>query len=59
MAGASQNTQITTPEVSKGRERTAFFMLAVVLAPVVMTAAVGGYGLIIWISQIILGPPSF
>ncbi|MGH0002004.1 periplasmic nitrate reductase, NapE protein [Pseudovibrio ascidiaceicola] len=59
MAGLSQNTQTTTPAVSKGRERAAFLFLAVVLAPVLMTAAVGGYGFLIWMSQILFGPPSF
>ncbi len=59
MAGLSQTTLTTIPEMSKGRERAAFLFLAVVLAPVLMTAAVGGYGFLLWMSQILLGPPSF
>ncbi|WP_068310067.1 periplasmic nitrate reductase, NapE protein [Polycladidibacter hongkongensis] len=43
---------------SKAKERIAFFLLAVVLAPVVVTALVGGYGFILWMSQILFGPPT-
>ena len=38
-------------------ERTTFFVLAVVLAPVLAIAVVGGYGFAVWISQLIMGPP--
>lgn len=43
---------------SKAEERNTFLFLAVVLAPVLSVAIVGGYGLMIWISQILLGPPT-
>ena len=43
---------------SKKQERLAFLLLAVLLAPVLAVAIVGGYGFIVWISQIIGGPPS-
>ena len=43
---------------SKRDERTAFFLLAVVLGPALSVAIVGGYGFLIWMSQIILGPPT-
>ncbi|MCX2722307.1 periplasmic nitrate reductase, NapE protein [Roseibium salinum] len=39
-------------------ERIAFILLAVVLAPVLSVAIVGGYGFIVWMSQLILGPPT-
>ena len=42
---------------NKKIELKAFIFLAVVLAPVLSVAIVGGYGFIVWISQIILGPP--
>ena len=42
---------------NKKTELKAFTFLAVVLAPVLSVAIVGGYGFIVWISQIILGPP--
>ena len=41
----------------KAQERLSFFLLTVVLAPVLAVAIVGGYGFTIWISQIIFGPP--
>lgn len=43
---------------SKSEERIAFFLLAVVLFPVLSVAVVGGYGFLVWMSQIVLGPPS-
>jgi len=47
------------PDVQTKRdERLAFFLLAVVLAPVLSVAIVGGYGFIVWMTQLILGPPT-
>jgi len=40
------------------RERRAFLFLTVVLAPALSVLLVGGYGLLIWVLQIIGGPPS-
>ncbi|WP_370198923.1 nitrate reductase [Roseibium sp.] len=36
----------------------AFILLAVLLAPALSVAIVGGYGFIIWMSQLVLGPPT-
>lgn len=44
-------------EVDKKTEFRSFLMLVIFLAPALSIAIVGGYGFIIWISQIILGPP--
>ncbi len=41
----------------KSDERTTFFILAVMLAPALAIALVGGYGFAVWIAQMILGPP--
>ncbi len=38
-------------------ELTAFLFLTVALAPAVSVALVGGYGLIIWMYQLLAGPP--
>lgn len=46
----------TTP--TKAEERRVFLLLAVVLFPVLSVAVVGGYGFLIWMSQIVLGPPT-
>ncbi|MEE4015852.1 periplasmic nitrate reductase, NapE protein [Roseibium sp. FZY0029] len=42
----------------KRDERIAFILLAVVLAPALSVAIVGGYGFIIWMTQLVLGPPT-
>jgi nitrate reductase NapE len=34
-----------------------FLFLTVVLAPVLAIAVVGGYGFIVWVLQMIYGPP--
>jgi periplasmic nitrate reductase NapE len=43
---------------SKAEERRAFLLLAVVLAPVLSVAIVGGYGFLVWMYQIVTGPPA-
>jgi nitrate reductase NapE len=46
-------------EVARSRadELFSFLFLTVVLAPFVAIAVVGGYGFIIWMMQLISGPP--
>ncbi len=43
---------------AKKEELTLFLLLTVVVAPVVCVSVIGGYGLFIWLSQIIGGPPT-
>lgn len=43
---------------TKAEERRAFLLLAVVLFPVLSVAIVGGYGFLVWMSQLVLGPPT-
>lgn len=38
-------------------ELLAFLTLAVLIWPIVAVGVVGGYGFLVWMSQIILGPP--
>ena len=43
-----------------GRRRSellAFLFLTVVLAPVITVSIIGGFGFIVWMMQIIAGPP--
>lgn len=42
----------------KSHERNTFLFICIVMAPLLSIILVGGYGLIIWISQMIFGPPS-
>lgn len=47
----------TDSEDRKRSERRMFLFLIVFLFPILAVAVVGGYGFIIWMSQLILGPP--
>ena len=38
-------------------ERRSFLFLVVFLAPIVSVIVIGGYGFVVWISQLIFGPP--
>lgn len=38
-------------------EIAAFLILAVLIWPIIAVGIVGGYGFLVWMSQIILGPP--
>lgn len=42
---------------SKGQEFRAFLALSVVLAPVLAFAVVAGYGFLVWMVQLVAGPP--
>lgn len=41
----------------KGRELRLFIFLVVFLFPILAVVLVGGYGFIVWMTQLILGPP--
>lgn len=41
----------------RSREKRLFIFLTVVLAPMIAVALVGTYGLLIWLYQMIQGPP--
>ncbi|MEP3280312.1 MAG: periplasmic nitrate reductase, NapE protein [Stappiaceae bacterium] len=43
---------------SRADELRSFLFLTVVLAPVVAVATVGGYGFLVWMTQILTGPPT-
>ncbi|KZY74542.1 hypothetical protein A3742_03965 [Oleiphilus sp. HI0071] len=43
--------------ISREEERNAFWFIAIFFFPILSSVLVGGYGFIIWISQILLGPP--
>lgn len=49
-------TEIPPAETRK-RETRVFVFLTVVLAPALAVALVGAYGLLIWLSQMLVGPP--
>lgn len=45
------------PGASKRKELTSFLVLAFGIWPVVAVGAVGGYGFLVWMYQLIAGPP--
>jgi nitrate reductase NapE len=53
----SNSRESATPRYSRREELFAFVVLAVLIWPVVAVGIVGGFGFIIWMSQILLGPP--
>ena len=42
---------------TRTEERRSFLFLTVVMAPVLSVMIVGGYGFLVWMYQVIAGPP--
>ena len=66
MAVPAQNAEKKTMNSSDGDddhvltrrgERRVFLFIAVFLFPALFIALVGGYGLLIWLLQLLIGPP--
>ncbi|MEH2623534.1 nitrate reductase NapE [Bradyrhizobium sp. AZCC 1719] len=59
MVDASQNGTPQRRPVPNSRraELIVFAIIAAFIWPVVAVGVVGGYGFLVWMSQIILGPP--
>ncbi|WP_439497929.1 periplasmic nitrate reductase, NapE protein [Bosea sp. (in: a-proteobacteria)] len=51
------NTDLVAEPPSKREEIVAFVTLAVLIWPVIAVGIVGGFGFLIWMSQLLLGPP--
>ncbi|MDQ0315026.1 periplasmic nitrate reductase, NapE protein [Amorphus orientalis] len=45
------------PQASRRAELIAFVVLAFLIWPVVAVAVVGGYGFLVWMWQMVFGPP--
>lgn len=45
-------------DVDKRRELVVFLFLTLVLAPIIAVLVVSGYGFLVWMYQIVMGPPS-
>ena len=43
---------------SKRQELWGFFFLTVIFAPALAIALVGGYGFLVWMYQLVQGPPT-
>lgn len=57
MTSSGDKTPEMTAPRSRREELFAFIVLAVLIWPVIAFGIVGGYGFLVWMSQIILGPP--
>ena len=55
-APADQSANENNGSTRRDELRT-FIFLTVVLAPVLAVVCVGGFGFLIWMSQLVLGPP--
>lgn len=53
--GGHGSSHATPP--SRRAELFAFLILAVVIWPAIAVAVVGGYGFLIWMFQLVFGPP--
>ena len=51
------NAEIPKETTTKAQETIAFLFLAFVLFPVLAIVFVGGFGFIVWMEQLLLGPP--
>ena len=51
----------TPPDASSTRkaELRSFLFLTVVMAPILTVMIVGGYGFLVWMVQLINGPPTY
>ncbi len=54
---SARSSSIDAGPPSRGREIAVFLLLAVVIWPFLSVAVVGGYGFLVWMSQMIFGPP--
>ena len=51
-------TEKRPQEIQHKHEKYTFLFLVVFLAPILSMVIVGSYGFMVWISQMIFGPPS-
>lgn len=57
-APAMQTLDDPTPATTKASELKAFLFLTLLMAPLIAVAVVGTYGLLVWIYQVVMGPPT-
>jgi nitrate reductase NapE len=46
-----------SPSIQKKQELRSFLFLTAVMVPALSVIVVAGYGFIIWMSQLVMGPP--
>lgn len=55
--GESTTKQTNAEREEKRRELSLFLIITLVVFPILAVCVVGGYGLAVWIYQMIAGPP--
>ena len=55
---APREAERVEPPSTRSEELRSFLFFTVVMAPVLAVMVVGGYGFIVWMYQIIAGPPT-
>jgi nitrate reductase NapE len=56
-SGHSDRQDCITSPYSRREEFFAFLFLAIFMWPIVAVGVVGGYGFLVWMFQIVFGPP--
>ena len=57
MSAGQETVKSESPREGRRAELAVFLILAVLIWPFVAVAVVGGYGFLVWMWQIIVGPP--
>ena len=57
MRQSSDPDSATPPPSTRQEELRSFLFFTVVMAPVLAVMIVGGYGLLVWMVQLVAGPP--
>ena len=53
----TDHPEAASEKPTRRAEFAAFLTLAVLIWPIVAVGIVGGYGFLVWMSQLVLGPP--
>jgi nitrate reductase NapE len=48
----------SAPPSTRSEELRSFLFLTIVMAPVLAVMIVGGYGFVVWMYQLVAGPPA-
>lgn len=57
MPGLTESTPSASRPRTRKAELFAFLILAVVIWPAIAVAVVGGFGFLVWMWQLVFGPP--
>lgn len=57
MASETERARDAEAPPNRRQELFMFALLAILVWPVIAVAVVGGYGFLVWMSQLVFGPP--